>query len=61
MKRLAHLEHHVVGDIHDVVDRTKTDGLETLTKPVGAGSDLDAFDDTSGVVGAGFGGFEFQV
>ena len=34
--RLAHLEHHVVGDVDDVVDRADAGGFEPLAQPVRA-------------------------
>ena len=41
--RLAQLEHHVVGGVHDVVDRAHADRLEPR-QPLGRGPDLDAAD-----------------
>ena len=35
--RLAELEHHVVGDVDDVVDRPDAGGLEPVAQPRGDG------------------------
>ena len=55
---LAHLHHHIVGDIDDVVDGAEADAFEAGFQPSRAGADFDAFDDAGGVVGAAVGGFE---
>ena len=39
--RLAHLQHHVVGDVDDVVDGAHAGGLEALGEPGGRGPDAD--------------------
>jgi len=51
-RRLAEFEEHVVGDIDDVVDRPKADGLKPANHPRGAGADLHVSDDSGGVVRA---------
>lgn len=58
VQALAHLHHHIVGDIDDVVDGAEADAFEAGFEPSGAGADFDAFDDAGGVVGAAVGGFE---
>ena len=58
VQALAHLHHHIVGDIDDVVDGAEADAFETAFEPSGAGADFDTFDDAGGVVGAAVGGFE---
>ena len=42
--RLADLEHHVVGDVDDVVDRADAGGLEALAQPVRRRRDRDLED-----------------
>ena len=37
--RLPELEHHVVGDVDDVVDRADAGSLEPLAQPAGDGAD----------------------
>ena len=58
VQRLARLEHDVVGDVHDVVDRPQPDRLQAALHPVGAGADLHAADDAGRVVRAEVGGFD---
>ena len=41
MQRLAALEHHKVGTVHDIVDRVDSDRQQQVLKPRRAGSDLD--------------------
>ena len=52
VERLAGLEHHVVRDVDDVVDAAETDLLERGAQPIGAGPDLHALHDASGVARA---------
>ena len=60
MQRLAALEHHIVGDVDNVIDRligrnravlfaSKNRGLQTFDQPLGAGADLDAANQSSRV------------
>ena len=58
VQALAHLHHHIVGDIDDVVDGAEADAFEAGFQPSWAGADFDAFDDAGGVVGAAVGGLE---
>ena len=44
--RLAVLEHDVVGDVDDVVDRAHAAGAQTLAHPARGRADLDIFDDS---------------
>ena len=41
MHRLTVLQHHIVGNINDIVDGTDTIGTQALTQPLGGGSDLN--------------------
>ncbi len=52
MQRLARLHQDVVGDVHDVVVRPHTDGLQAALQPVGARPHLHAADNAGGVVRA---------
>ena len=42
MQGLSLLQHHQVGDVHDVVDRPETSTLESALEPTGRGADLEA-------------------
>ena len=55
MKRLSRLEHHEIGDVDDVVDRTQSDGFKTLAEPLGTGGDLHTVDAADAVEGGGVG------
>ncbi len=44
VKRLARLEHHEIGHVHDVIDAAQADLLQSFPKPVGAGAHLDTAD-----------------
>ncbi len=61
VERLAHFEHHKVGDVHHVVDAADADFLEVLLEPIGAGSHFDAPHDARGVTRAQFGIFQPHV
>ena len=50
--RLAVLEHNVVGNINNVVDRTNAAGVQTLTHPRRRRLDLDILDNAGGVARA---------
>ncbi len=52
VERLPEFEHDVVGDVHDVVERTPAGGDDPLGEPVGRRANLDAADDPRGVAGA---------
>ena len=52
MHRLAVLEHNIVGDINDVVDRTNAAGVQTLAHPRRRRLDLDILDNAGGVARA---------
>ena len=52
MHRLAVLEHNIVGDINDVVDRTNAAGVQTLAHPRRSRLDLDILDNAGGVARA---------
>ena len=52
MHRLAVLEHNIVGDINDVVDRTNAAGVQTLAHPRRRRLDLDVLDDAGRVARA---------
>ena len=49
MHRLTVSHHHVVGDVHDVVDRTQTDDLQLVLKPLGALLHLTTRDRHAGI------------
>ena len=53
--RLAVLEHNVVGNINDVIDRTDAAGVQTLAHPRRRRLDLDILDDAGGVARAQIG------
>ena len=55
MHRLAVLEHNIVGDINDVVDRTNAASMQTLAHPRRRRLDLDILDDAGGVARAQIG------
>src|SRR5262249_46869770 len=42
--RLAELEHHKVGDVDNVVDRTNTDALDFRPQPLWTRADMDSLD-----------------
>ena len=44
MQGLSHLEHHEIGDIDDVVDRSLPDRSQSLLQPVRRGADGHIFD-----------------
>ena len=50
--RLAVLEHDVVGDINDIVDRADAAGVQTLAHPSRGRLDLDVLDNAGGVARA---------
>ncbi len=50
--RVAGLQHHEVGDVHDVVDGPHPRAVQVLAHPSGAGADLHAGDDPGAVAGA---------
>ena len=52
MHRLAVLEHNIVGDINDVVDRTNAAGVQTLAHPRRRRLDLDILDNAGSVARA---------
>jgi hypothetical protein len=52
VERLAHLVHHEVGDVGDVVDGALADGLKPLHEPLGRRRDLHAAHDARGVARA---------
>ena len=52
MHRLAVLDHDVVGDIDDVVDRADTGRTQALAHPLGTRRDLDVADHTGRVARA---------
>ena len=58
MHRVAHLEHHVVGSVHHVVDGLLPHGSQSLCEPVRGGADLDAANDHSQESVAEFGFFD---
>ena len=45
MRRLARLQHGIVGRIHHIIDASHADRFETLDHPVGRGPYVDALDD----------------
>src|SRR5699024_9073654 len=49
---LAVLQHHIVGDVHDVVDGTHAHGAQPLPHPLGGGGDLHVAHHPGGVPGA---------
>ena len=49
---LAVLQHHIVGDIHNVVDGTDAGVPEPLAHPRGRGPDLHVLHQAGGVAGA---------
>src|SRR5438477_323476 len=49
VQRLAQLEHHIVGDVDDIIDRAQADGFEPPPHPVGAWSDANISDDAGDV------------
>ena len=49
---LSVLFHHVVGDIHDVVDGTDSAGRQAALHPLGGGSQLDVLHHSRAVAGA---------
>ena len=44
VQRLAEFEHHVIGDVHDVVDRAQADRFELAPQPLRARPDLHVGD-----------------
>ena len=61
MKRLAHFHEHVVGDVHDVVDRTEANAFQARLQPIRTWPDLHAFDQARAVKRAGIAGFDLDV
>ena len=53
--RLTVLEHNVVGNINDVIDRANAAGVQTLAHPRRGRLDLDILDDAGGVARAQIG------
>src|SRR5204863_81670 len=52
MQRLAHLEHHVVGDINDIIDGPQSHRFKAAGQPAGAGADADVANEPRGIVRA---------
>ena len=52
---LARKEHHIVGDVDDVVDRAGTGSSHAAGQPVGAGADLDVLHDAGRIAAAHLG------
>ncbi len=50
--RVAGLQHHEVGDVHDVVDGPYARAVQVFPHPLGAGADLHVGDDPRAVAGA---------
>ena len=61
VQRLAGEVHHVVGDVHDVVDGTAAGGDDTTREPIRGRADLNATDDTGHVARAELGGVDAHV
>ena len=59
--RLAILQHHIVGDIHDIVDGAHAAGPQPLPHPAGGGGDLDVFHHPGGVPQAEVGGLHLHA
>ncbi len=59
--RLAELEHHVIRDVHDVVDRVLADGFEALPQPIGRRLHFHAAQNASREAAAKFGRFDFDA
>ncbi len=55
VQRLPTLHHHIVRDVHDVVDRRRTDARQSINQPPRTGSDGHAADDAGRVPGTQFG------
>ncbi|MEY3274856.1 MAG: hypothetical protein RL153_121, partial [Verrucomicrobiota bacterium] len=58
VERLPGLEHHQVGNVHDVVDGAEADHGEACLEPAGAGPHADAAQDARGIAMAGLGGVD---
>ena len=52
VQRLVELQHHIVGDIHHIVDGAQAGAGQAVLQPVGRGADFDAGDDRCGVAEA---------
>ena len=52
MEWLAPLQHHIVGDIHDVVDGPHAGFADPVLDPLGRGPDLHVLDDGGNISGA---------
>ena len=46
MHRLTILEHHIIGDINDIIDRSNAICAQTVTKPLGGRCNLNIFNDS---------------
>ena len=57
VQRLADLQHHVIRDVHDVVDAADADFLQRVPQPIRARRRLSRLDDARGVARAKFGIF----
>ena len=49
MQRQAEFHHHIVGDVHNVVDRAYADGFQAFPHPFRTLADRDAANDSGGV------------
>ena len=61
MHRLAVFQHQIVGDVHDIVDRTYSQSAEAFPHPTGRGLYPDVFDNTGTVNGAQLGSLDFYI
>ena len=61
MHGLAVFQHHIVGDVHDVVDGPHTQSAQTLPHPAGRGFHPDVFHNPGTVDGAQGGFFHLYV
>ena len=61
MHGLTILQHHIVGNVNNVVDRTHTVGAQTLPQPLGGGGDLNILHHTGSVAVAQLGGRHFHI
>ena len=61
MHGLTVFQHHIVGDVHDVVDGPHPIGAEPLAQPLGAGADFYVGHHPGGVAVAQLGGRHFHI
>ncbi|MPM46229.1 hypothetical protein SDC9_92927 [bioreactor metagenome] len=61
MHGLAVFQHHIVGDIHDVVDGAHAGVAQTLPEPGGGGGDFYVFHHAGGVAGTEVGIFDLHI